>query len=236
MRNFWLLLIAFSSLPVFAQDLEVKKDTVKTNLPAVDSLYREDQFYCSLAYNIVQAKPSGYSQRGFSPSFSFGVLRDIPINKTRTFAIAAGLGYSFSSIKHNLTVTQPTGDEVVFEVVPESSFDKNKLEFHTLDLPLEIRWRTSTPESHKFWRIYTGFKASYVLASKAVYKSLESDYKVTNIDALNKFQYGIYINAGYNTWNLYAYYGLSPIFKEGKTSGRDLELKSLNLGLMFYIL
>ncbi|MEW5676791.1 porin family protein [Flavobacterium enshiense] len=234
MKNLWLLLLMVA-LPVLGQDQDEKEPEKKT-VAVVDSLYREDQFYFSMAYNLVQSKPSDYSQRGFSPTFAFGFLRDMPVNKKRTIAFALGAGYSFTSIKHNLTVTKTAANETFFDVVSESSFDKNKLELHTVDVPLEIRWRTSTPESHKFWRIYTGFKASYVFASKAVYKAPGVNYKLANIDALNTFQYGAYINAGYNTWNLYAYYGLSPIFKKGTVAGKDLELNSLNLGLMFYIL
>ena len=222
----WLLLLI--SIPMMSQETEIK-------LP-VDSLYREDQFYANLTYNLVQQKPQSYSQRGFSVGFGAGFLRDMPLNKKRTFAIAAGLGYAFNSFKHNLKIAE-TNSENTYEVVPESSFDKNKLELHTVDLPVEIRWRTSTYESHKFWRIYTGIKFSYVFASKSIFENSMEQHKIYGVKDLNKFQYGAYITAGYNTWNLYAYYGLSTIFKSSETISADpVKLNSLNLGLMFYIL
>jgi outer membrane protein with beta-barrel domain len=222
------LLFLMLSLNVFSQEIEETK-------VQLDSLYREDQFYATLTYNLVQQKPSGYSQRGFSSGFGAGFLRDMPINKKRTFAIAAGLGYSFNSFKHNLKIADtPLGN--TYEVVSESTFDKNKLELHTVDLPIEIRWRTSTKESHKFWRVYTGIKLSYIVASKSIFENSTEKQKIIGVNDLNRFQYGAYITAGYNTWNLYAYYGLSPIFNSASTLNEEVKLNSLNLGLMFYIL
>ena len=221
------LLLFMLSLPVFTQETNSK-------IP-LDSLYREDQFYASLTYNLAQQKPRGYSQRGFSTGLAFGFLRDMPINKNRTYAIAAGLGYSFNSFKHNLKISQ-SASGTVFEVVDAGDFDKNKLELHYLDVPLEIRWRQSTTESHKFWRIYTGFKLSYVLASKAVFENSLENQKILGIEQLNKVRYGAYVTVGWNAWNLYAYYGFNPMFKSGKTGNENVTLNSFNLGVMFYIL
>nr|WP_294934043.1 porin family protein [uncultured Flavobacterium sp.] len=223
-----LLLLLLFSFPMLAQETEIK-------VP-VDSLYREDQFYANLTYNLVQEKPPGYSQRGFSSGFGAGFLRDMPVNKKRTFAIAAGLGYSFNSFKHNLKITQTDAGNI-YEVVSEGSFDKNKLELHMVDLPVEIRWRTSTFESHKFWRVYTGIKLSYIFASKSIFDNSEEQQKIVGVKDLNRLQYGAYITVGYNTWNLYASYGLSSIFNSAKAIDSDpVKLNSLNFGLMFYIL
>ena len=37
---------------------------------AVDSLYREDQFYIGVTYNTLQNRPIGVTQNNFTPSFS----------------------------------------------------------------------------------------------------------------------------------------------------------------------
>ncbi|TEB41600.1 PorT family protein, partial [Flavobacterium circumlabens] len=51
-------------------------------------------------------------------------------------------------------------------------------------------------------------------------------------------QYGTYLAAGYNTWNVYIYYGLNPLFKSSvKTiSGQNVNIQTINAGLIFYIL
>src|SRR5690606_17661871 len=94
------------------------------------------------------------------------------------------------------------------------NYTKNKFSTYLLEMPFEIRWRTSTASEYKFWRIYTGFKAGYVIASSAKFKGDPGKIKNTNIKDLNKFQYGLTLSAGYNTWNFYLFYSLNPIFSK----------------------
>lgn len=202
---------------------------------AVDSLYREDQFYFGTTYNILRDKAAGVSQNSFSAGLTAGFLRDFPINKNRTFAIAPGIGFSFSNYKQNLVISEVNDVRNYTTIAPNIEFDKNKLALYSVDLPIEFRWRTSTFESHKFWRIYSGVKASYIFYSRSRYIAPDGDYKVINNPDINKFQYGLFLAAGNNTWNLHTYYGLSSFFNKEIISG-NARLKTFNIGLMFYIL
>jgi len=238
MRSIYILLltglIAFTApAQVLQQEPLVEKDS----LPAVyDPYYREDQFYTSIAYNLVQDKPSGYSPNSLSINLTAGILRDMPVNKNRTKSIAVGLGYSYNNIKHNLLINR-VGSSRSYYVDSGDTYDKNKLVLHYVEVPIEFRWRNSDAVSHKFWRIYTGVKLSYLFADKAQYSMGGTKTTVTNNDDLNTIVYGAYISAGWNTWNFHAYYGLNPLFKSGTLSnGEDVKLRTLNLGLMFYIL
>ena len=227
------LLIAVSS---FSQEKEplplTEKDTVFYT--KIDSLYREDQFYFGLTYNLLRQKPEGFSQNGLSTGINIGFLRDMPLNKKRTFAIAAGFGFSYNKYHQDLLVTE-MGGVANYEILEDVNYSRNKLEQVFLDLPIEIRWRNSTYESHKFWRIYTGFKVRYLLLNKTKFVG-ETTITVLNNNDFNKFQYGPYIAFGFNTWNFHAYYGLNPIFKSAQIDGQSIDMKTLNLGLMFYIL
>jgi len=225
----YLLLI----LPVglWAQTEETEKKEEKKVV--VDSLYREDQFYISIAYNLVRNSPRGFSQNSFSLGLSAGILRDIPLNEKRTFAIAPGIGYSFNSFRQNMKIEEIDG---IANYSISSDFEKNKLEMHYLDIPIEVRWRTSTPESHKFWRIYSGFKFSYLLYSKSVFTGSTEKIKVFNNSDLNKIQYGPYVGIGYNTFNAYAYYGLNPLFKSGEIDGEKIKMNVFSFLVIFYIL
>jgi Outer membrane protein beta-barrel domain len=225
--NFQILfLLTFSSL--FSQE--------KPDFAAVDSLYREDQFYFNISYNILRNRPSTISQNSLSSGINFGFLRDFPINKLRTLAVAPGLGLSFNNYKQNLIIEEKNSG-ISYSVIPsESPYDKNKLGLYFVDVPIEFRWRTSTFESHKFWRIYGGVKLSYLLYSRSRYISEGKDFKIDNNSDLNKFQYGVYMAAGYNTVNFYVYYGLQDLFKEASLSNSSVDMRTLNLGLMFYIL
>ena len=98
----------------------------------------------------------------------------------------------------------------------KTSYDKNKIVLHYIDLPLEFRWRNSTPESHKFWRIYSGIKASYLVYDYSKFEDGQiTDFIYSNTD-LGKFQLGTFLTVGYNTWNFNVYYGLNSIFKNAK--------------------
>lgn len=235
MRFYSLLLLLVISTNNFAQETVVKDSIV------VDSLYREDQFYFNFTYNDLNNTPDGLKQNKFSPGISIGFLRDMPINKKRTFALALGLGYSSSTYNHTLyQYEQPDGngnETRVYEILSGDEFyDKSKQVLHFVEIPFEIRWRNSTYESHKFWRVYTGFKVSYLFADKYKFVNDVQTIVIKNNPDLNKFQYGAYFTVGWNTWNLYAYYGLNPIFKSAKIGNEDLNMKTLNIGLQFYIL
>lgn len=196
--------------------------------PVVDSLFREDQFYVSISYNFLQNKPDNFSQYSFSTGLSAGFLRDFPISDNRHWAIAPGIGYSFNDLKQNIdfsSISNSTDTEIV----------KSRIILHYVDFPLELRWRNATPDSHKFWRIYGGFMASYLINGKFKYeRDLGSGTENIN-DLLNKFQYATYLTFGFNTWNAYIHYGLNPFFDKNKTTTEN-NVTTLKIGLMFYVL
>jgi hypothetical protein len=219
---------------MLAQETEIRE---VPDFDAVDSLYREDQFYFSFTYNILQQKDLGISQNKFSAGLSGGFLRDMPINESRTVAIAAGLGYALQNYNYDLVTSEVDGENQYSLIETNSGYDKNKLSLHFVELPIEFRWRTSTFDSHKFWRVYTGVKFSYLFYNRSKYVDGSSSEVVTSNKDLNTFRYGVYLATGYNTWNAYVYYGINPIFKKSaQLDGAPIELRTLNVGLMFYIL
>lgn len=231
MRNFISCFFILSFFNTFAQ---VELSSENSALVKVDSLYREDQFYFGFTLNTLQNKPAGLSQNEFSPGFSFGFLRDMPLNKKRTIAIAPGLGLAMNTYNQNLAVTL-TGDSPTYTVLT-TDYSVNRFNQYLIEVPIEFRWRTSTFESYKFWRIYAGFKMGYLLYDNSVYESSLGTTSVYNNKDFNKFQYGTYLTAGYNSINVYVYYSLNPLFKSAKTSSETISLNALNIGVMFYIL
>ena len=196
--------------------------------PVVDSLFREDQFYVSISYNFLQNKPDNFSQYSFSTGLSAGFLRDFPISENRHWAIAPGIGYSFNDLKQNIdfsSISNSTDTEIV----------KSRIILHYVDFPLELRWRNATPDSHKFWRIYGGFMASYLINGKFKYEGSFGSGTENINDLLNKFQYATYLTFGFNTWNAYIHYGLNPFFDKNKTTTEN-NVTTLKIGLIFYIL
>lgn len=185
MRIKLLFLVFFITLSSFAQD--VAKD-----FDAIDSLYREDQFYLNITYNTLQKRPDELKQNKLSTGLAIGFLRDMPLNQKRTVALAAGIGYSLSIYNHNMGIIDVNNETTYSILDPDNiTFSKNKMSLHTVDLPLEFRWRNSTPDSHKFWRVHLGVKLSYLIYDQYKLESSQGNVGQTNLTDLNDFHYGI---------------------------------------------
>ena len=223
-------LILLFHIPIVAQDSLVKRELDINR-------YLEDQFYIGVTYDILANKPSQVSQNNLSRGIQIGYIRDLPLNIDRNRGFGIGLGYANHSYFSNMGASINNGD-VIYEIIDtnEAGFRRNKLALHAIEMPLELRWRTSNAESHRFWRIYSGVKLSYVFSGKS--KWITEGIKINfNNEDIQKWNYGIYQSVGYNTWNFYAYYGLNSFFKENTLlEGEQIELQSFQLGLMFYIL
>lgn len=232
MKLLFKFLFLLFPLVIFSQETKYPPPMI-----AVDSLYREDQFYFGATYNSLYNAPEGVSQTKFSSGFTLGFLRDMPINKKRTLAIAPGIGFSYNKIFQNLLITETDGTYTYAAIPSDVSYTKDKLEELSIDVPIEFRWRNSTPESTKFWRIYSGFKFSYLLYNKYVYEYNGQKTVIENNPDINKIQLGAYLTVGYNTWNFYTFYGFTPIFDDSaQINGENVGFNILSLGLMFYIL
>ena len=173
--------------------------------------YKEDQFYIGTNYILLKGDNDLVQQNDFSSQVYFGFLRDFSINKRGNFALAIGLGPSYTQFQSNID----------FKTGSILSQTFNTVQYMSLNLPLEIRWRSSDPKSFSFWRIYLGTQIQYNFISD-------------KIGALKKFTSVSTLNLVYNTWNFSIGYDLYPRLKEFE-SIQSSKLKILTIGLIFYI-
>ena len=195
--------------------------------------YREDQFYFGSSYFIQSESIENFKQNGFSGNFQFGLIRDIPLNNNSTKAIGIGLGYERNFFTSNIQPIEEN-DQINYRIVVSKFLEsKNRLSFSSISIPIEYRWRTSNIDKFKFWRIYSGFKLkkNFPLYSNPSYGA------ELEIDEIESWTSSVYLNAGYNTWNISLEYDLNPLIKNEKTiDGNNLNLSFFRLGLIFYIL
>ena len=220
-KKFLLFFLLFFTQLSFTQ-LDISKD-----------FYREDQFYFGSSYFIQTEPIEDFKQNGFSGNFQFGFIRDFPLNKNSTKAIGIGLGYERNFFTSNIQPVETEGNIDYRIVVSRFLESKNKISFSSIVFPIEYRWRRSSIDEYKFWRIYSGLKVkkNFPLYSNPSYGS-----EIT-IDEIEDWTTSIYLNAGYNTWNISLEYDLKPILKNKKTSnGENLNISFFRLGLVFYIL
>ncbi len=230
MKVYFSILILFVSVKSFSQAVDSLPALDRT-IKVTDPFYREDQFYVGVTHSLMLNQPENFSTNSISIGTNFGFLRDIPIKKQRTVAIAPGIGFAFYNLRHNLALID--NDPIVFEI--DNNREKNVQKLSYIEVPIEFRWRNSKVHSHKFWRIYTGVKYSYLLNATSKYEGIFGNHTFKNTDILSKSNLGVYVSAGFNTWNLYAYYGFKPLYNKN-TIASESHLNILNVGLMFYIL
>ena len=195
--------------------------------------YREDQFYFGSSYFIQSESITDFKQNGFSGNFQFGFIRDFPLNNNSTRAIGIGVGYERNFFTSNIQPIKEN-DQINYRIVVSKFLEsKNRLSFSSISIPIEYRWRTSNIDEFKFWRIYSGFKLkrNFPLYSNPSYGA------ELEIDEIESWTSSIYLNAGYNSWNISLEYDLNPLIKNQKTiDGNSLNLSFFRLGLIFYIL
>ena len=220
----------------FAAEAQTSLDSTAT----VDSLYREDQIYLGFSYNIVSAKPSGIRSSQFSGGFHAGFIRDFPINERRNLALGLGLGWSIDTYGQNLFIGEgPESERSLFQILDRDriDFDTNRFSMQSIDLPLQFRWRSSTPQTYKFWRIYAGIRPSYVYYFNSKYIEQDIDIRQTKVPELERLRWGATFTFGYNTFNFNFYYSLNSLFNnEAMVDGERVELRTIQVGLMFYLL
>ena len=184
--------------------------------------YREDQIYFSVYYNSLGDNLDNFKENKFSSSLNFGFIRDIPLSKSGKLALGIGLGLGVNSFNNNLKISSDSSNSynlLSSREIPQ----KNVFNFSEFQVPLEIRWRNSTPNNYKFWRIYAGVKYSRLLSSSYNFENQQENYKIDN-PSINLDQLGFTLNIGYNTWNLGLYKSLNSFFNNNvKSLPRELE-------------
>lgn len=200
---------------------------------SLGSKYADDQIYASISYAQFANQPSNITRSNFSYAISTGFLKDFILNKQGSFSVALGVGYGFDFFNHKLKVSE-INNTTLFDLA--TNISSNVFKAHNLEIPLEIRWRTSTAKKYDFWRIYTGIKFLYNISNSFQFTDNNTDFKYKNVSAYRKLQYGLTFSAGYTEFNAYVFYGLTPIFENATINGEKIDSRTLKFGLVFYIL
>jgi len=218
--------------------LVAQSDDLSNYQIAVDSLYREDQVYVGLTFNLLSNQPSGFEQNGLSAGIQAGFIRDMPINKRRNKAIGIGLGIAIETYNQNLFIGETSSSNVEYEIIDDNlNEDINRFSSYTLELPIEYRWRTSTATDYAFWRVHAGLRLGYVISLFSTFEDQGEQIRVNALSETNRFQYGPTFSFGYGAFNFQAYYGLNSLFDEDAiVDGENVNLQTLRLGIIFYLL
>ena len=169
--------------------------------------------------------------RGLSRHFQFGLMRDIPLTKSGKLSSGLGLGISFEKFTTNLIPLENGIYSFDLENNKNSFFSVSVKSF---EIPFAIRWRNSTNLDYAFWRIYGGIKINWNFQNKA---TENLNFKTTNQE-INTFATNAFLSFGYNTWNFYLSYPLTPIFNSKITNSNNssIRISPIKVGLIFFVL
>ncbi|MBE9490799.1 MAG: outer membrane beta-barrel protein [Bacteroidetes bacterium] len=230
-RFIYFLFIVLTATDSIAQDTIPKVEG--------DLKYREDQFYIGVTYNLLSAVPAGVNPEGLTGGVNFGFLRDMPINKNRNIAVAVGLGIALDRYGNNMLIEKDVTGNTTYTILDSDvSFKSNNLKTGIIELPIEFRWRSSTPTTYKFWRVYAGFRLGYTFWNESSFKDSSNNITHSDIEEFEKLRLATTLSLGFNKFNFFVYYTLNPFFNENAitTTGQKVNFQTLKLGLMFYIL
>lgn len=199
----------------------------------IGDYYAEDQLYFNISYAQFLNQPEGIDNNNFSYSISSGFIKDIILNKKGTIALAGGIGIGGDYFNHNLKIEE-IDQSTVF--TNGNNTPNNKISIVNVELPLQIRWRTSTANRYKFWRIYTGVKFLYNAKNTFSFTEGNTEIKFKNISSFTKWQYGVTLSTGYAKFNINVFYSLTPVYKNAILNEININTKVLKVGLIFYFL
>ena len=137
-----------------------------------------------------------------------------------------------------LFVGESVNNQSVFTALQgDVDYSTNYFTTYTAEAPLEFRWRSSTAESYKFWRVYAGFRVGYTFFYRTTLKQPGNTINKTDIAEFDRLRLGTSLSFGYNTFNFYVYYSINPFFENAfTTEGQSIDFRTVKVGLMFYIL
>lgn len=202
----------------FAQEVNfAKQDSLLNSEPA---RYFEDQLYLNISYNALQGKGKAKDLIKSITAYgiSFGIIKDMPINKRRNFGLGLGLGYGYQNYRSNVFNPDFLAQKQTAKITP--------ITLHELQVPLQIRWRTSSAVKYSFWRVYAGVQMNYLFTGGL------SDLESALVAPL---QWGAILSIGHSFFNMHLRYDFTSFFKGGASANsNNLQINALQVGLVFY--
>ena len=232
MKKFLFAALAFSfSLIVYSQETpktkSKKKDWSKVKL----TNRANDHFLLQYGITHWANKPDSINTKGFSRSFNFYIMIDMPFKTDPRFSVAAGPGIGTDNIFFNATNLTTTNHQKPLEFQNKKDtnhFDKYKLVNAFLELPVELRFSSNPENSNKSWKIALGAKVGVQVSSHTKGKRWVDkngslipgfDDKYVRKDKDKYFFNGNRLvgmaRIGYGNLSLYGSYQIGSLIKEG---------------------
>lgn len=183
-------------------------------------------FAIDLGFNLPTEKEDFNTSFFGSRNIDFYYFYDIQIGASQ-FSIHPGIGLGLERYKFNndRTLGYVAGPNSPFDTLqmvpsPFSSLKKSQLITNYIDIPLEFRFSANPNDPNRSFKVSAGFKFGVLYDSftKQKYREESETKKLKDKQNynLNPIRYGVLLRIGVGNFSAYGYYGISPLFKDGK--------------------
>jgi hypothetical protein len=217
---------------LFAQDIPETKPNKKKDWSKVKLTGRANDHFM-IQYGVAgwAQKPDSINTSGFSRSFNFYVMIDMPFKTDPRFSVAFGPGLGTDHIffdKTNVTIADRLNPLRFRNVADTNHFKKTKLVTAYLEVPLELRFCMNPENSKKSFKAALGIKIGTLLDVHTKNKNWVDKNDKTISGFSDKFvqkQKDKYffngnrfvgtMRLGYGSMSLFGTYNLGTFVKEG---------------------
>ncbi len=229
MKRFLLLLVC----SIFAFGAYAQEDTIAEKKKITEKVAQtgsRDRIVIELGFDHWnQADGKTTDVKWFSRSYGIYFMYDIILKKSR-FSLAPGLGFGISNVFTSKGLVEDSVSTYFTNFkdaygVENDAVKKHKLVTSFIDVPVELRFRAKPNKHNKSFKVAVGFKAGVLFDShtKLKYTTATRDKprveKVKNYADLNRFRYGPTFRIGYGAFNVFGFYNLGEVFKDGGPAG-----------------
>jgi len=190
--------------------------------------------YLTSDHSSVMPADINYMTLHSSKSNNFNInFAQLSLGFARHFGIVTGLGIIWNNYRfdgnNNITTTPSVG---VIEVLdPGSPLEKSK--FTTVYLTFPVMLELQIPADNHHLNIGAGIIGATKLGAHTKMKFENGDKVKSNDDlSLNQFRYGATARIGYENFQIYGTYYMTPLFRTGKGPGGN-DLYPFEIGLAF---
>ncbi len=238
MKTYLILIFTAVVMNAYCQEEKTADSSseIGSDIPSDSKTDKADQMILDINLDLLPDAPDSVKFEYFSRGVGLNLLYDLPFGKGNV-GVAFGLALSVHNYFSNAIVVNQvdTVDNSIYSVLQpfdsDYNYKKNKLSVAYLDVPLELRFRTNENSNGKRFKIFAGGRIGYNINTHSKLIDDNGKYKGYDETNINPFRYGVSFRLAYGNVGLYAYYGLSTLFEEGK----GVKLSPISAGISVFL-